>query len=641
MMGRSLLPACALGVLVSCGGGKTEPAKTPPALVEAPRVEVLPPLAKVAPPAELFAVARVPNAAKTADTGVAWSGLPMNWRSLLDKAVPGLSQAAAFDAPLDFAAMLDPASVEAPRVLWAFAIGTPSTDIAAAFFRSQGAQVTEEAAGSYRVKVGNGLTCMLVRALGAAPARAVCSDEAVNADALAPYMSCGMPTESFGQGELHAHITADPFRRRYGSQVTLVRTVGVPFLLRELSLDHPKFDRALRDVLYGLADEVIALSYDLERVDFDATLATGGNELDLSTTLSMTGQRSWLAETTVKAAGRGSPAPDVFWKLPGDVLSANYSAVPDPDRFRAAAAALRELADGWLDYHKLPAPKRAPLVEALEQILTTSGGAAYATLPDESSSPPSGYGKATTVESVKASIGENLFVLDQGGDRFVRFSSELVKALGDAAFRKHLAQSNVLEAKEIPTGKERAPKFAKGLAPKTKVYELTIPLAALESASRMAQSRRGKAAPPHPAPKAGESVSVVLVAMPDGPVTWFAFGTDEKLLETRLADVKAATAPTLAARPGLAALKTENAVSAGFSSLAALVEGIRNSLGGKDAPSIKSLSMLPHRGEVPLLWRGTADANGPKIVGTARLPRELVEDVVAMAAASAASTLKK
>jgi hypothetical protein len=641
MMGRSLLPACALGVLVSCGGGKQEPAKAPPAVVEGARVQALPPLAKVAPPAELFAVARLPNTAKTADTGIAWSGLPMNWRSLLDKAVPGLSQAAVFDAPLDFAAMLDPTSVEAPRVLWAFSVGAPSTDVAAAFFRSQGARVTQEAAGAYRVKLGNGLTCMIVRALGAAPARAVCSDEAVDADALAPYMSCGMPTESFGQAELHAHITADPFRRRYGSQVTLVRTVGVPFLLREMSLDHPKFDRALRDVLYGLADEVIALSYDLERVDFDATLATGGNELDLSTTISMMGQRSWLAETTVKAAGRGGPAPDVFWKLPADVLSANYSAVPDPDRFRAAAAALRELADGWLDYHKLPAPKRAPLVEALEQIMTTSAAAAYATIPDEANQPPAEYGKATSVESVKASIGENLFVIDQGGDRFVRFASEFVKALGDASFRKHLATSNVLEAKEIPTGKERAPKFAKGLAPKTKVFELTIPLAALESASRMAQARRGKAAPAPHAAKPGESVSAVLVAMPDGPITWFAFGTDEKLLETRLADVKAGTAPTLATRPGLAALKTENAVSAGFSSLAALVEGIRNSLGGKDAPSIQSLSMLPHRGEVPLLWRGTADANGPKLVGTARLPRELVEDVVAMAAASAASTLKK
>ncbi len=637
------MPACALGVLVSCGGGKQEPAAPPAAVAEAPKVEALPPLAKVAAPAELFAVARIPNAAKTADTGVAWSGLPVNWRSILDKEAPGLSQAALFDVPIDFAAMLDPASIEAPRVLWAFSVGAPSTDVAAAFFRSQGAHVTQEAAGAYRVQLGNGLSCMLVRALGAAPARVVCSEDAADADALGPYMSCGMPTESFGQGEFHAHITAEPFRRRYGSQVTLVRTVGVPFLLRELSLDHPKFDRALRDVLYGLSDEVIALAYDLDRIDFDAVLATGGNELDASTAIGMAGQRSWLAQMTTTAASRGAPAPEFFWRLPADTMSASYSAPGDPDRMRGIAAALRELADGWLDYHKLPEKKRTALVEAMEQALTAPGPAAYAKLPDETEPAPPASGASVTPESVKAAIGENLLVMEQGGDRLDRFASELVKSVGDPALRKHLVQSNVLAAAEIPTGSQRAPKFAKGLAPKTKVYELTIPLAALESASRAARAGRGrgKALPPPRSEKPGGSVKVVMVSMPDGPLTWFAVGTDEKLLETRLADIKAGTGPALATRTGLAALKTESAVSAGFSSLAVLIEAIRDSLGGKDAPSLKTLSLLPHRGEVPLLWRGTADANGPKLVGTARLPRELVEDLVAMGATSAAGSIKK
>ncbi|HEX3597077.1 MAG TPA: hypothetical protein VHU80_18345, partial [Polyangiaceae bacterium] len=185
MMGRSLVPACALVLLVACGGTKETPA-APAQLAGEPQAVALPPLVKVAPPAELFAVARIPNAAKTADTGVAWSGLPVNWRSLLDKAVPGLSQTAVLDSPVDFAAMLDPTSVEEPRVYWAFSVGASSTDTAAAFFRSQGAQVTQESAGAYRAKLGNDLTCSIVRALGSAPARVVCSEEAVNTDALAP-----------------------------------------------------------------------------------------------------------------------------------------------------------------------------------------------------------------------------------------------------------------------------------------------------------------------------------------------------------------------------------------------------------------------------------------------------------------------
>ncbi len=643
MKGRSLGTACALLLLVSCGNGKQEPAKAPAPTGEVRQAPELPPLVKVAAPAELFAVARVANAAKSADTGVSWSGLPLNWRSLLDKAVPGLSQAAVLDAPLDFAATLDPTSAEEPRMQWAFSVGAASTATAAAFFRSQGAEVMEESPGAFRAKLGNDLSCRIVRALGTAPARVVCSENAVNADALAPYMACGMPTESFGQSEIHAHVTAEPFRRRYGSQVTLVRTVGVPFLLRELSLDHPKFDRALRDVLYGLADEAIALAYDLDRLDMDATLAATGNALDLSTALTMAGQRSWWSQTAVRAAGHGTPAPDMFWKMPADALSAGYSAQSDPERFRGIAASLRELLDGWLDYHKLNEKRRTPLVEALEQILTTPASGVNAALLDEAATPPP-HGAPASPEAVRMALGQHLFAFDQGGDRVMRFASELMKSFADPAFRKHLAQTNVLTAAEIPTGKERAPKLAKGLAPKTKVYELVIPAAALESAQRMTRPGRGKdKAPPPPVrgAKPGEPVSVYLVAMPDGPLTWFGFGTDEKLLEGRLADVKAGTTPTLSGREGLAAFKTESANSAGFSSLAAFAEGLRSTFGESMAPTAQNLNVLPHRGGAPLLWHATSDTNGPRLVGTARVPRELVEDLVAMAASSAASALHK
>jgi hypothetical protein len=452
-------------------------------------------------------------------------------------------------------------------------------------------------------------------------------------------MSRGMPTESFGNNELHARVTAEPFRRRYGSQVTLVRTVGVPFLLRELSLDHPKFDRALRDVLYGLADEVIALAYDLDGLDIDATLAQGGNALDVSTTLSMSGQRSWWAQAAVHAAGTGGPAPETFWRLPLDSTSASYSSFGDTERYRGIAASLRELADGWLDYHKLSERRRMPLVEALEQIITTGASTANATLPDEESAASTEKGRGPSADSVRAALGQHLFVLDRGGDRLAKLASELIKALGERALREHLAQSKVAPAARLPVGRERAPKFPKGLAPKTKVFELQIPAAALTAAALIGTP--GKAKEPAIAEKPGEALSVVLVAMPDGPLTWFAFGTDEKALEGRLAEVKAGTGATLAKREGLGALKVETAVSAGFSSLAALVGGMGHSFGEKGIPSQKSLALLPHRGEVPLLFRGTADATGPKLTAAGRIPRELVEDLVALAASSAAGMPRK
>jgi hypothetical protein len=356
----------------------------------------------------------------------------------------------------------------------------------------------------------------------------------------------------------------------------------------------------------------------------------------------MAGQRSWWSQTAAHAAGRGTVAPDMFWKLPADALSASYTASADPERFRAIAASLRELVDGWLDYHKLPEKRRTPLVEALEQSVTTPAAVANAGLVDEAAQ-PADHGMLASPESVRVALGQHLLVFDQGGDRFMRLASEVMKSFGDPAFRKHLAQTNVLTAAEIPTGKERAPKLVKGLSAQTKVYELTIPAAALESAQRMTRNghRHDKSPPPPPVhgAKPGEAVSIFLVAMPDGPLTWFGFGTDEKLLEGRLADAKAGTAPTLATREGLAALKTESANSAGFSSLASLAEGLRSSLGDATTPNSKNLNALPHRGEAPLLWHAVADSNGPKMVATARVPRELVEDLVGLAAASAASAL--
>jgi hypothetical protein len=646
MLGRWLTPLGVIGVLVSCGGGKQEPAQSAAVAREEPAVAPLPPLVPVAAPAELFAVARIPNAAKTADTGVAWSGLPMNWRGLLDKAVPGLDRAAVLGAPVDFAAMLDPTAVAEPRVEWAFAVGASSTDAAATFLRSQGATVTSEAAGAYRAQIGKDLSCLVVRALGTAPARVVCSDSAVNADALAPYMSCGMTTEAISaSSEFHAHVTGEPFRRRYGSQVTLVRTVGVPFLLRELSLDHPKFDRALRDVLYGLADEVIALAYDLDRLDIDATLAPGGNELDVATTLSMGGQRSWWAQTAVAVSGSGNVAPDMFWKLPEDTTAASYTVFSEADRFRGIAASLRELADGWLDYHKVTDRRRTPFAEALEQFISTNAATVSASLPDDAaeaaatSAGAAGHSHADPVESMRATVGQRLFVLDRNGDRVVKFASEFVKVLGDKAFRQHLVTTNVAPATRIPTAKERAPKYPKGLPPQTKAFELQIPASALQAASLMGRSGRGRQSAPPVPEKPGESGSVFLVAMPDGPLTWFALGTDEKAIEARLAEIKAGTAGTLAKREGLGALKTEKAMSAGFSSLASLVASMRSSFGDKAAPTRESLTLLPHKGEAPLLFNAVSDPKGPRLTATARVPRELVEDLVAMAASTAASAI--
>jgi hypothetical protein len=44
------------------------------------------------------------------------------------------------------------------------------------------------------------------------------------------------------------------------------------------------------------------------------------------------------------------------------------------------------------------------------------------------------------------------------------------------------------------------------------------------------------------------------------------------------------------------------------------------------------LGRLPHRGETPMLWRIAVDAKGPLVTAAIRVPKAVVEDVVALAA---------
>jgi hypothetical protein len=586
----------------------------------------------VPPPPELFAVARISNAGKALDTAIGWSGLPLDWRGKLAQDAHGFDRVAALSEPVDFAAMLDPASGDAPRVIWAFSVGVASMDAALAYFRQEGFRVSPGSPGAYHVQIGSDLGCVAAPALGRAPARVVCSDTTESADGLAPYLTRGLPTESAGPSEIHMHAVAEPFRRRYGSQLAMVRTIGVPYLLHEAELDHPRFDRALRDALYGLADEIVALAYDLDRVDVDMALTSTGDALDVSTSLSLVGQRSWWGQTMARSVGRGGAAPELFWRLPGDAPAAGYNAYSDPEHVRGIAAAIGQLLDGWLDYEQLPDHRRAPLVEAFEHVLTLSAKSANATLAVDPAPAPAKTGDAESVGAiVRAAVGGHLFVVDGGGESLQRFASEIVKSMGDGAFRSHLATSKLFDKEQIPKARERAPK-AKGLPVGSKVYELEIPAAALTS--------RGKASADGTKKKAGAKgqnrgapFTIVLIAMPDGPVTWFGFGTDEKMLAGRLAAARAGTGTTLATREGLSSLRTGSQLSAGFSSLGGLLAGIASPFGAeRPLGDSKSMARLPHRGESPLLWRVSSDGHGPRVSASARITKTLVEDIVALTA---------
>lgn len=630
----------AFGFALSCGGGG---AKGPPqsaAAPQAPGQEVaVGPLGPVSAPRDLFAVARLRNAAKLADVGVRWTSLPVDWRSLVAKNLPGLERVLAFDAPVDAAAVLDPSSLE-PKVFWAFAFGVSSADAAATFFLEQGNSVVRKSAGVYVVRL-DAMSCQIAGARGVAPARVVCSDEMGSVDALSPYMTRGLPGESFGTSEVHFHVSAEPFRRRYSSEFRLIKTMGVPFVLRELELGHPKFDRALRDAVYGFADELIALANDLDRIDFDASLSPREDAIDTRMSVTMVGQYSWTAQGIVRAAGGSGPPPDFFWQLPKDSTAASYGTYADPEHARGLVASLGELLDGWLDYNELADARRRPLVDAFEEMFTIGAHSAYASLPSGTTSRPALPEANRKADAARKLLGAHVFAVDHGGERIQKFASELVKAFGNKPFRERLVKSKLLRADQVPVMRERAPK-GKGLPAGSKTFEVEFAPGTFSSepiASPAKESGRRKAAGAAPAPTkatVGPKTSVFFILVPDGPRTWGALGTDEPLLVERLAEARSGNGATLTLRDGLAPLRSEKAVSAGFSSLAAALESLDDSVLGSDALLNKTaMSRLPHRGETPMLWRVLFDALGPKIVLAGNIPQSVAEDLVALTVSGA------
>jgi hypothetical protein len=185
----------------------------------------------------------------------------------------------------------------------------------------------------------------------------------------------------------------------------------------------------------------------------------------------------------------------------------------------------------------------------------------------------------------------------------------------------------------------------KGLPAGSKVFEVEVPASAFSETDGLAKmigepalAGARSAAKAKTTKAKGEPLTVLIVAVPDGALTWFAFGTDEKLLETRLVEARAGTGEILGKRDGLAALHTDIVVSGGFSSLGAVLSQLgRKFTDGKAGGDPGALARLPHRGQTPMLWRATADAHGPKLSAAMQVPKAVVEDIVAFAASQAAS----
>ena len=288
---RRWVTTSCLALLVACGGSGAAVQPGPQSGADladsstpgAGRAEDELELQPVSAPEGLVVVGRWKNPGQTADTLMSWSNLPFDWRRLLQARHPELVAAAALDAPVEAAVALDPAggAGDFPQPFAVVSLGLNSLDRAVEAIRGMGESVPKSGPGAYRIEGQGRIACGMARALGPSPARLVCGPRHQDVDALLPYATRGLPRESLSGGDLHLELRVDPLRKRYGRELSQLRSLALPAAVRQLTLGNPQFDRAVADAVYGLADEGLALLDDLDQLTIDLNATSGAGELDL------------------------------------------------------------------------------------------------------------------------------------------------------------------------------------------------------------------------------------------------------------------------------------------------------------------------------------------------------------------------
>ncbi|HSU39653.1 MAG TPA: hypothetical protein VLJ38_08795, partial [Polyangiaceae bacterium] len=370
-----------LVALVGCGGAQKPAPETPkpPAPKPAPVVETAD-LSPVSAPPGLFVVGRVKRPTAVADTLAHWAGVPLGLRDLLPFSAKDLDAVLAWDAPVELAVCVAPngrrGGIEA-----GLSIGLTSTQQALAAAHGQGYELKRLAPEIYGILGIPHASCAIAPAIGSALARLVCTHRASELEDLLPYMTRGLPNEPLGERELELELRVEPLRQRFASEIGSARLFA-GFLVRELQLDAPRFDTAVSDTAYALADELVAVVHDVNVIKLEASVDEQKRELDADLSVSFGDHKSWSASMLAEHGKHRGPAPDKFFAQPADAASAAYYYPHDPAIYERMSAGLVELADAYLEQAKVGKLTRQRVTRVFETYFRWDGAGVNASGTD-------------------------------------------------------------------------------------------------------------------------------------------------------------------------------------------------------------------------------------------------------------------
>lgn len=605
-------------VLLGCGSPPAPATpSTPIASAVAQEKDEPPDLAPVAVPAELIAVARFKRPQTAIETVAAWANFPYKVQDVLPSELSGLQSVVAWDAPLEAAVALDPLGEgKLPEPLAVVSLGLTSLEGALDFARSKGQSVRRLRAGVYRVGDSEQISCAAGVALGSAPARLVCGHRPHDVDGLFNYATRGLSNEPLPNVDFQVELRLEPVKKKYQAEIGSARLLA-GFLLREIQVDNPRFDRALSDVAYSLIDEATAVVHDLDKVRIDANLDNAKNLLDARFDLKFAGQKSWFVQTSAESLARVEPPPALFWQMPADSTQASFSVGFKPGRLKPIGKTLAELLDGYLESEKMPAGLRNQASKSLESLFeqNTKQVSAHGELAELPNDPllAAGY----------RAFGWGVTAFEGDAKNLSAFADGLSAIINNRELPRLLKKRVNLEPALWPKVSSRVVQL-RGFKPGAKAYRFEISRELFEKYAKgqlkLEPTPKGKA----PA----KSVPLTLIVAYDGEHSWVGESPDEKALIKRLESLKDPQAQVLSSRAGLETLKSTPRAAGGFLTLSHFANQL--SALGAASDSQKLLAALPHHGDTPVLFSYDVSAGGPELTTTFTLPRAAVEDLGAL-----------
>jgi hypothetical protein len=608
-----------LVALAGCGGAPTPPPqapKPPPAPKPAPVVETAD-LSPVAAPPGLFVVGRLQRPLALTDALAHWAGVPVGLRDIVPLAVKDFDAALAWEAPLELAVAVAPSGSRG-MVEAAVSVGLTSTEQALTAARREGYELKRLGPEIYGVAGPPHMSCAIAPAIGSALARLVCAHRSVELEDLLPYMTRGLPNAALGQHDLEVELRVEPLRQRFASEIGSARLFA-GFLVRELQLDAPRFDTALSDTAYALADELVALVHDVDLVHLEATVNEERRELDADLSLTFGDHKSWTVSAVADRAKHEGAAPEKFFAQPSDATSGGYYYAHDPALYERMSAGLVELADAYLEHAKVAKPARERVARLIQTYFRWDGAGVTASGTDTVEASKKGEKSGTSDWMVLRA--------DDPPPTLKGLLADLAGILADREARSFAARTFKVEDKELPSGR-LVPLTGPGIPAGTRALMLKTPTD-LGPLFGRSFGLSDKPANPHSSERA---FTVVM----SGPSAVIASAESTKVLAARLGQALSGKGLTLATRSELEPLRAMRANWGAFSTLMALLGSLGHELGDPNQIG----ASLPHHGQVPMFLDFEVE---PPTGASARwrltVPASVFEDLTGLAPLLAGSFL--